>query len=69
PYAPEVPCHRVVAADGRLGGFMGCSEGEEVERKVQRLSAEAVEVKDRVVCDFSSRLHRFPGSQGLECNW
>lgn len=23
PYAPEVPCHRVVCADGRLGGFAG----------------------------------------------
>jgi methylated-DNA-[protein]-cysteine S-methyltransferase len=23
PYAPEVPCHRVLAADGTLGGFKG----------------------------------------------
>ena len=23
PYAPFVPCHRVVASDGRLGGYSG----------------------------------------------
>jgi len=23
PYAPRVPCHRVVASDGTIGGFMG----------------------------------------------
>lgn len=22
PYAPEVPCHRVIKSDGSLGGFM-----------------------------------------------
>ena len=33
PYAPEVPCHRVVAADGTLGGFNGMREGEQIERK------------------------------------
>ncbi|KAL6247756.1 hypothetical protein RBB50_005104 [Rhinocladiella similis] len=23
PYAPDVPCHRVIASDGYVGGFMG----------------------------------------------
>ena len=23
PFAPEVPCHRVLAADGSLGGYKG----------------------------------------------
>ena len=23
PYAPKVPCHRVIRSDGRLGGFSG----------------------------------------------
>lgn len=25
PFAPDVPCHRVLAAGGYLGGYMGCS--------------------------------------------
>ena len=33
PFAPDVPCHRVVAADGSLGGYNGMREGEQIERK------------------------------------
>ena len=33
PFAPDVPCHRVVASDGSLGGYNGKREGKEVERK------------------------------------
>ncbi len=29
PFAPEVPCHRVVAADGSPGGYKGKRTGEE----------------------------------------
>ena len=27
PYAPQVPCHRVVASDGTIGGFGGEGPG------------------------------------------
>ena len=40
PFAPEVPCHRVVAANGTLGGYNGCREGKELERKRKLLDAE-----------------------------
>ena len=40
PFAPEVPCHRVVAADGSLGGYHGMREGREVERKRKLLAEE-----------------------------
>lgn len=40
PFAPEVPCHRVVAAEGSLGGYNGQRDGEELERKRQLLEAE-----------------------------
>jgi methylated-DNA-[protein]-cysteine S-methyltransferase len=40
PYAPKVPCHRVVCADGRLGGFAGGSD-----KKIRLLKGEGVLVK------------------------
>lgn len=40
PFAPEVPCHRVVAADGSLGGYNGERGGEMLERKRALLAAE-----------------------------
>lgn len=47
PYAPEVPCHRVVASDGRLTGYSG--DGG-VDRKAAMLAAEGVPVENgRVV--------------------
>lgn len=42
PFAPEVPCHRVVRADGRLGGFNGATEGPEMARKQELLASENV---------------------------
>lgn len=33
PYAPEVPCHRVIRSDGTIGGFAsGSSKKEELLR-------------------------------------
>ncbi len=40
PFAPDVPCHRVVAGDGSLGGFHGERDGEMIERKRVLLEAE-----------------------------
>lgn len=40
PFAPDVPCHRVIAADGSLCGFNGQREGEQIERKRRLLEAE-----------------------------
>ena len=40
PFAPYVPCHRVVAADGSLGGYMGKRDGELLERKRRLLDEE-----------------------------
>src|SRR5271168_4642680 len=44
PYAPGVPCHRVVGSDGRLTGYAGG-----LEKKRQILESEGVHCKnDRV---------------------
>jgi methylated-DNA-[protein]-cysteine S-methyltransferase len=42
PFAPEVPCHRVIPATLKLGGFMGDVNGEKVERKRKLLEDEGV---------------------------
>lgn len=42
PYAPDVPCHRVIASDLRIGGFQGENRGLAVERKKKMLASEGV---------------------------
>jgi methylated-DNA-[protein]-cysteine S-methyltransferase len=42
PYAPEMPCHRVVSSALTLGGFNGQRDGEELRRKRQMLEDEGV---------------------------
>lgn len=42
PFAPEVPCHRVVAADGSMHGFHGQTQGEMIEKKRTMLLEEGV---------------------------
>lgn len=39
PFAPLVPCHRVVAANG-IGGFHGQRSGEMIEKKKEMLRGE-----------------------------
>ena len=43
PYAPEVPCHRVIRTDLTLGGFSGKTEGKAIRRKLDLLREEGVE--------------------------
>lgn len=60
PRAPEVPCHRVLAADGRLGGYSGAVAGEPLARKVALLEAEGVVFGSPDRVDLSRCEHRFP---------
>lgn len=46
PFAPEVPCHRVIAADGSPGGFHGQRSGEMIEKKLSLLQKEKEEERD-----------------------
>jgi len=56
PYAPMVPCHRVVYSDGRLGGFGGKSH---IPEKVRLLRSEGVKVADGRIVDFSNVFYDF----------
>lgn len=42
PFAPEVPCHRVINASHQIAGYMGQTEGEKVQRKLALLENEGV---------------------------
>ena len=55
PFAPEVPCHRVVAADGALCGFGGAREGALIEKKRRLLEAEGVRIVDGRCVEVASR--------------
>lgn len=59
PYAPVVPCHRVVASDGSIGGFHGETAGPMIAKKIQLLAAEGVVVKAGKVVGFAKKLHVF----------
>lgn len=59
PRAPVVPCHRVVASDGSIGGFHGHTTGPFIAKKIALLRKEGVSVKDGKIVDFAKKLHRF----------
>lgn len=53
PFAPEVPCHRVIASDLTPGGFNGARRGTEISRKLRLLAAEGVKFRDGRLADPS----------------
>lgn len=54
PYAPEVPCHRVVNSSGSLGGFASGPK-----KKIKILKSEGVTIKNGCIVDFEKKLHKF----------
>ncbi len=47
PFAPEVPCHRVVKSDGNIGGF-----AQDINVKIERLNKEGVKVMKGKIVNF-----------------
>ena len=58
PFAPKVPCHRVVKSDGKIGGFSGSMnpESKEVKRKIMLLKKEGIKFKENKIEDFEKVL-------------
>ena len=59
PYAPEVPCHRVVASSGRIGGFQGKTTGVSIQNKIKMLKEEGIEFEGDKIKNFDKILYRF----------
>lgn len=41
PYAPIVPCHRVIMSNGKIGGYSG-SNPKNIKKKIQLLKEEGI---------------------------
>ena len=59
PFAPVVPCHRVIASDMSLGGFNGQRSGPELGRKLKLLRREGVTFQAGKLAD-PRRIYAFP---------
>eukprot|EP01122_Echinamoeba_exundans_P004056 TRINITY_DN14093_c0_g1_i1.p1 TRINITY_DN14093_c0_g1~~TRINITY_DN14093_c0_g1_i1.p1 ORF type:complete len:184 (-),score=46.39 TRINITY_DN14093_c0_g1_i1:179-730(-) len=44
PFAPTVPCHRIVAASGAMNGFSGETAGPQIDKKANLLKSEGVKL-------------------------
>lgn len=51
PFAPKVPCHRVVKSNGALGGF-----AEDIKIKIKRLQKEGVQISNNKIVDFDHKV-------------
>ncbi len=61
PLAPDVPCHRIIAADLSAGGFSGQTSGPKISKKLRLLREEGVTFHKGKIAD-PARLYTF----GLE---
>lgn len=62
PYAPKVPCHRVISSDLTVGGFSGHTSGPDIQRKIRMLKEEGVRFEGKKIS--RECLHRFTRSRG-----
>jgi methylated-DNA-[protein]-cysteine S-methyltransferase len=66
PYAPRVPCHRVIAADLSIGGFQGMREGAAIERKRALLASEGVLFDEKGIIKDKTRVWCFVAKDGTK---
>ena len=59
PFAPEVPCHRVIGSDLKIGGFGGKTTGKKIREKINLLAEEGVKFKNGKLIDKNLILKNF----------
>lgn len=55
PFAPEVPCHRVVKSSGQIGGYT--AQGG-IKKKISLLKKEAVNIRNNRIVEFEKILYK-----------
>ncbi len=53
PFAPKIPCHRVVSSNGSMGGF-----AQGIKEKVKLLEKEGIKIKNNKVVGFQQHLYK-----------
>jgi methylated-DNA-[protein]-cysteine S-methyltransferase len=51
PFAPKVPCHRVISSNRTIGGFAGSTDAEVLAKKYALLKKEGIIFKDDKVSE------------------
>jgi methylated-DNA-[protein]-cysteine S-methyltransferase len=54
PYPVIIPCHRVIMATGKIGGY---AFGEQI--KTNMLNDEGIQIKNGKILDLENRVYRF----------
>lgn len=58
PYAPKIPCHRVISSNGKIGGFKGFKTGSAIDEKIKMLKNEGVKIESGKVTEFEKILFK-----------
>ena len=58
PYAPDVPCHRVVSSTGHLHGFKGKRKGKALKEKKLLLEQEGIHIEKNKI-NLKKYIHTF----------
>jgi O-6-methylguanine DNA methyltransferase len=56
PFAPEVPCHRVVKSNGKIGNY---SAQGGIKAKIKLLELEGIKIEGNKIKEFEKVLFRF----------
>ena len=59
PWAPDVPCHRIIKSDLTIGGFHGQRTGSYIDKKIKLLANEGVHIDENGQLNDLSKIYSF----------